>query len=248
MKYVARICKSKSLRYQNNEAVVYGEHLLLEALKYNILNAIFIKDDKLSKYSYILKDFPSENIYLIDEKCLSKMGGSDSPIDIVGLVKIKSQDLGEQVYNDDCVILEAIQDPGNLGTIFRSLAAVGINNVILDKNCVDPYNIKVIRASQGVQFNLNIIMDVNLQDFLDNYNKKVWATDIIGGSNIYECKLNEKCAWVFGNEGSGLSKSLLKHNKVHKVSIPMLPNINSLNVAMATTLCVFEMLRQRYYL
>lgn len=245
LKYIIKLAKSVAFRHANSEAVVYGEHLVIEALNCGVLRRIFVKTDKLTKYAELLFRVAEENIYVIDEICLHKIGISDSMSDVVAIIETKSGELNKSIYQNDCVVLDSIQDPGNLGTIMRSCASSGINNLILSKGCVDPYNIKVIRASQGTQFRLNIILGVDLPTFLLNYCGIIWATAMVTNRTIYQCDLKETGAWIFGNEGAGLPNTILKDPKVNVVSIPMHDHVESLNVAMAATVCLFETMRQR---
>jgi RNA methyltransferase, TrmH family len=244
LKQLTKLATNKAYRYEQNQAVIYGVHLVQEALKHNILNTVFISMDMLITYQALLKNCDPERVYILDNLLLNKCKLSDSAIDIAATIWIRDTSIDDQIYLQDCIILEDIQDPGNLGTIMRVATASGIKNLILSSGCVDPYNIKVLRASQGLQFSLNIICDVNLAQLIDKYKIQVLATAIDADKSIYTCDLINPTAWVFGNEGSGLSARILS-SKCDQVSIPMLGNAESLNVAMAATVCMFETMRQR---
>jgi TrmH family RNA methyltransferase len=244
IKQVVKLASSRAYRYESGLAVIYGSHLVEEAIKHNLLDSIFISQAKFSDYDFITKSISEGNIYRVNDEVLAKINLSDSMTDIVGLIKMRPATIDNTVYENDCVILDNIRDPGNLGTILRSCAACNIKNIILSKPGVDPYNIKVLRASQGIQFELNIIILANIIEFIGNYKHDVIATVPNAKDSIYTHELRKPCAWIFGNEGSGVSELLLK--KVgYKLAIPMPGNSESLNVAMAATVCLFEMQRQR---
>lgn len=145
----------------------------------------------------------------------------------------------------DCIVLESIQDPGNMGTILRSAVAAGIKTVLLGEGCVDVYSPKVLRSGMGAHFELEIHECVNLQDWCQQYQERILATALTEKScSLYDLDLIKPSAWIFGNEGQGVSKNLLAQADMG-VKIPMMANIESLNVAMATTVCLFEQMRQR---
>jgi len=146
----------------------------------------------------------------------------------------------------DCVVLEAVQDPGNLGTVLRSAAAAGVRTVVLGKGCADAYAPKVLRAGMGAHFALEICERADLAAWRADYRGRVLATTLGGRPvSLYALDLRgEGHAWLFGNEGSGLSAELAG-SADETVLIPMQPGTESLNVAMAATVCLFEQFRQR---
>lgn len=152
---------------------------------------------------------------------------------------------------NDLVILDGIQDPGNLGNIIRTTAAVGVENIWLTKGTADPFSPKVIRAGCGGQFLLNFTFFLNLDEILKRQeilNMQLFATVLHGSSiNLFDknLSLKKKCAWIFGAEGTGLSKAIVKKYKLLCLNIPHINEIESLNVATAVAICLFEMERQR---
>jgi TrmH family RNA methyltransferase len=199
----------------------------------------------MDKYKAILDSLiPSVRVYTANVQIINKMNILDSATDIVGIIKTN---IGIDVnYTDisDCILLENVQDPGNLGAILRVAMASGIKNVGLIGNCVDVYNPKVLRASQGLQFGLHIYESINFAEFLRQYTGNIIATTPNTNKLLYDINLKLKTAFIFGNEGNGLSLNLLNQIAI-KVKIPMLEGVDSLNIAMATTVCAFELVRQR---
>lgn len=241
IKNILKLAKDKTERLEQQEAVIYGEHLIIEALRFNKLKSIFITDDFLDKYREIIQD-NDVNIYLVPNFVLDKINILESSINVVGVIDITSE---ININNDDdCLVLENIQDPGNLGTILRGANAAGIKQIILSKGSVDLYNPKVLRASQGLQFGLNVFTNIDLDDFINNYSGNLLALTPNGSISIYDCDLLHKTAFVMGNEGNGISLELLHKINTH-VKIPMTGNTESLNLAMAATIAIFELSRQR---
>ena len=243
IKLVAKLAKNAEFRHEQQKAVIYGRHLIEEALLANNLNCVLISEDSLNNYADIIDNLNSKQIYVIKNTLFNKFDIADSHIDIVALINFSEANMLDDIYGKDCILLENIQDPGNLGAILRVARAGNIQNILLSKSCVDVYNPKVLRASQGMQFGLNIITDVDLIAFANKYNGNMIATNPRGESAIYQIDFTINTAMFFGNEGNGLTKELLEC--IHNVRIPMLGNSESLNLAMSVTICVFEMVRQR---
>jgi len=143
-----------------------------------------------------------------------------------------------------CVLLENIQDPGNLGSILRSAQAAAVSHVLLSPGSVFAWSPKVVRAGMGAHFGLSIHEDVDLGAFAREFSGRVVATEPRGGKSLFDLDLKGPVAWVFGNEGGGITADLLKL-ATDSVRIPMPGTAESLNVAAAAAICLFEQLRQR---
>lgn len=142
-----------------------------------------------------------------------------------------------------CVLLDAIQDPGNLGSILRSAASAGVNAVYLSKTCADAWSPKTLRAAMGAHFFLTIHENAELVQIASDFRGKVFATSSCSEHNLFQAKLTEPIAFIFGNEGSGISRKLMDCVS-ESLAIPMNRNCESLNVAAAAAICFFEKLRQ----
>ena len=145
---------------------------------------------------------------------------------------------------DCCVVLEDIQDPGNLGSILRSAAAAGCDAVFLSKGCADVWSPKVLRGGMGGHFALSVHERVDLLTVAAEFPGKLLAASLHAKTSLYDCKLGGKLAFAVGNEGTGLSPTLLAAVN-QQVVIPMPGNMESLNVAAAASICLFEAVRQR---
>jgi TrmH family RNA methyltransferase len=145
---------------------------------------------------------------------------------------------------DACVMLEDIQDPGNLGSILRSAAAAGIKHVFLSKLSVHAWSPRVLRAGMGAHFMLRIYEQCDLKDLVRIFEGQVIATSHLATQSVFSADLSGQVAFIFGNEGAGVSPELVA--AAHKVvAIPMPGPADSLNIAAAAAVCLFERVRQR---
>jgi TrmH family RNA methyltransferase len=142
------------------------------------------------------------------------------------------------------VLLDNLQDPGNLGSILRSAAAAGIEHVFCSKGTAFAWSPKVLRAGMGAHFLLNIVENVDLAALLRTVKIPVLATSSHAQTRIYDIDLRQPAIWLFGHEGQGVSEPLLALAS-RQVSIPHLGRIESLNVAASAAVCFFEQLRQK---
>ena len=147
-------------------------------------------------------------------------------------------------FCEDSIILDRIQDPGNLGTILRSAVGFGIKQIICSKGTVSAWSPKVLRAGMGAHFQLEIFENEDLKEIIENLKVPTFATSLKAQKTIYDEDFTVKNAWIFGNEGSGVSEEVLSKVK-KRVIIPQIGEIESLNVAMAATVCLSEQSRQR---
>ena len=144
----------------------------------------------------------------------------------------------------DCLLIEHLQDPGNLGSLLRSAAAAGVANVLLSMQTVYAWSPKVLRSGQGAHFGLTIYEGVDLAEALPRLQARLVATSSHADAALYDADLRGPVAWLLGNEGSGVSAAMLQAAAL-RVSIPLAGAAESLNVAAAGAICMFEALRQR---
>jgi RNA methyltransferase, TrmH family len=161
------------------------------------------------------------------------------PIPSAAAIPIHKERKGESFR----VLLEAIQDPGNLGSIFRSAAAAGASDVYLSDSCADAWSPKTLRAAMGAHFLLRIHERSDLVAVARTFNGKVVATTPQAKMSLYQTQLTGPIAFVLGNEGMGLSEALLEAAN-EQINIPMHGGTESLNAAAAAAVCFFERVRQ----
>lgn len=148
---------------------------------------------------------------------------------------------------DFCLLLEDVQDPGNVGSMLRSAAAAGVGQVLLSPHCAFAWSPKVLRAGQGAHFHVDIHEDVDLPEWARAYRNAggdVVASVAAGGSSVFAARLADRVAFAIGNEGAGLSDALAAQ-ATQRVTIPMAAGVESLNAAAAAAVCLFECVRQR---
>ena len=162
---------------------------------------------------------------------------------IVAAVATPQEALPPRV-SEDCLLLDQVQDPGNLGSLLRSAAAAGVHLVICSPHTVYAWSPKVLRAGQGAHFSLTIVEGVELDGVIDRLQVPLLATSSHATATVHQADLSGPVAWLFGNEGAGVSAALLKRAQ-QQVAIPMPGGAESLNVAAAAAVCLFEAVRQR---
>ncbi len=141
------------------------------------------------------------------------------------------------------LLLDGLQDPGNLGSILRTAAAAGIRRVFCGAGTVAAWSPKVLRAGMGAHFVLEIVEEADLPALVANASVPVVATSLHDARPLYDCDLRQPCAWLFGHEGQGVSQQLLDLAD-QRVIIPQNPQVESLNVAASVAICLFEQRRQ----
>lgn len=169
-----------------------------------------------------------------------------NPQGMLAIIEKKSTEDEIKYTEDVIVVLDGIQDPGNLGTILRTVDSVGLTQIVLSKTSVDAYNPKVVRSTMGAIFRVKIIEAENLIDTLKNMKKhkfKIVATSLSGSKNIYDLDYHKKII-VIGNESKGVSKEILDISD-EKVKIPMLGKTESLNAGVATGVMLYEYVRRK---
>ena len=148
------------------------------------------------------------------------------------------------VLSGSAILLENLQDPGNLGSILRSAAAAGIEAVYCSPTTAFSWSPKVLRAGMGAHFLLKIFENVDLAALIKNATVPVLATSSHATQQLYDLELRGPVAWLFGHEGQGVSNALLQ-SATQQVAIPHLGAMESLNVAASAAVCLFEQVRQR---
>lgn len=224
-----RKLNQKKYRDEKKEFLVEGFHLVEEAYKEGLLKEVILEENE---EIYFNVDTTYVNYNVI--KSISEL---ETPYKIIGVCMQKE----EKDIKGNVLILDGVQDPGNLGTIIRSAVAFNIDTIILSKDTVDLYNSKVLRSTQGMNFHVNIIRrDLESEiKFLKENGYKIYTTDVITGKNIKNVKVSSKYAIIMGNEGNGVRENI-KNLSDEKLYIKMNSNCESLNVAVATSIILYE--------
>ncbi len=228
--------KNRKYREKTNTFLVEGMHLVLEAYKRGIIVELILEQNELLP-------LPVPAVYVTNE-ILHKISTLENPSPVMALCKKMemNQDLGKRV-----LLLDEIQDPGNLGTIIRSACAFDVDTVVLGKNTVDLYNPKVIRATQGMLFHINIVSR-NLKEAIQELKAQgiaVYGTKVECGQDVRSFKAKDKAQFglVMGNEGNGINPQIMKLCDGF-LYIEMNPDVESLNVAIASSIILYELNRR----
>ena len=216
----------------NKLFLVMGEHLVKEAISVNNLVDILVLEN------YELDFNPNIEITYVTEPIMKKISKMPSIPKVIGVCKILDN---KEIKGDRILLLDNIQDPGNLGTIIRSSVAFNVDTIVLSNDTVDLYNDKVIRITQGLLFHTNIIR-TDLVEVINNLKKDgydILGTNVHNGVELKDIKTN-KYALLMGNEGQGLSPELQSMCDKN-IYIPMNKDCESLNVAVATSIILYEL-------
>ena len=184
----------------------------------------------------LIEDHLDTDIVVLKDGLFKNLSGVDSPVGIAAVIEIPAEVAASD--RSSCVLLDAVQDAGNVGSIMRTSAAAGIHDIYLGSGCASAWSPRVLRAAQGAHFRLRIRESVNLQKFVRDYRGKSLATVVSGGKSIYHDYGSDAIAWIFGNEGNGVSPALASLAS-NAVTIPMAAETESLNVAAAAAICLF---------
>lgn len=178
----------------------------------------------------------------IPDGLFRELSGVTTPVGILAVTAIPKEPAGP--IEAGCVMLDAIQDAGNVGSILRTAAAAGIRDIALGPGCAGAWTPRVLRAAQGAHFVLRIREQVDLVCLLSNFSGISVAAVARDGMPLYDLNLGGDIAWIFGNEGAGIAGTIVASAK-QRASIPIATEMESLNVAAAAAICLFEGVRQR---
>ena len=230
--HIKEISKLKEKKYRDmtNTFLIEGKHIVLEAYKEGLIKELILEQDEL---------FPlnSPTTY-VSKEILKKLSSMESYSNVMAVAqKIKEKEIGEKI-----LILEDIQDPGNLGTIIRSACAFGIDTIVLSPKTVDLYNPKVIRATQGMIFHINIIVRevIPFIEEIKKDNYKIVGTRVTDGKDVRQSKTYSHYALIIGNEGRGMSSEIQELCDEY-LYIKMNEQVESLNAAVAASILLYEL-------
>ena len=245
-KAMKRLVTSAAERRKRGLTVIDGAHLVgafLDAR--HAVDSVVVSRSGLERaeVARIVARVPASAVLVVADKLFEALSTVDSATGIIAAVPAPE---GKPVPPDaDLVLLlEDVQDPGNVGTLLRSAAAAGARHVALSPGCAFAWSLKTVRAGMGAHFRLNIAEGVDLAAFLDAYRGTSIALAGDARATIYDADLRGPVAILVGNEGAGLSAGL-RRRASQLLSIPMPGGVESLNAAVAGSLCLFEALRQR---
>ncbi|WOE31575.1 MULTISPECIES: RNA methyltransferase [unclassified Acinetobacter] len=244
IKYLRGLIEQNSCRKKNRQTVLEGTHLTLSWLEKNRkIHSLFTTEIAYAHADLekIASLYPG-NIFILSESLYQDLSTLGTSLACLAIVDLPSTSKALD-FDSDTLILDNIQDPGNVGTLLRSAAAAGIEQVVCSKGSASIWSPRVLRAGMGAHFSLRTYENVQLEDILERFSIPVYVTSSHQPQSIYQQDLTQPCAWILGNEGQGASSYALQHAEA--VTIPQPGGQESLNVAIAGSICLFEMVRQR---
>lgn len=245
-KELLKLAGSARQRRKAGQTLLDGVHLVQSYLasgnqpQHLLVTSAALQDREVT---VLLQQFPGIPLTQLDDPLFAELSELKTPSGILALIAIPTPAVSP-VQSNFCLLLEDIQDPGNLGSILRSAAAAGCDAIFLSSGCADAWSPKVLRAGMGGHFVLSIHEHADLPAVASAFQGPVLAASLAAKQSLYDCDLRGKLAFAFGNEGAGLSENLLASSSPH-ITIPMPGGVESLNVAAASAVCLFEAVRQR---
>ena len=220
--------KEKKYRDFTNTFLIEEDHILKEALKYGVIKEIITTEEKH------FKNIPT---YEVTKEIMKKL---KSQVTIPKIIAV-CEKLPQKAIEGPILFLDGIQDPGNLGAMIRSAVAFEIPNIVLNENTVDLYNPKVIRSTEGMLFQVNVLRD-ETRPFLEKIKQKgyqIIGTDVRVGEHLEEKHLSSKTLFIIGNEGNGMSE-ISKSYCDYFINIPINPTCESLNASISASIIMYE--------
>lgn len=250
IKHIKKL-KDKKERDISNEYVIEGIKLIQEAIQENVNIKQIIVCDDCDKTEGIPKDLMYEiakyDCVYVTKKIFKYISEVQEPQGILAVIEKNNLDKDIDYNQDIIVALNDVQDPGNLGTILRTVDSIGLTQILVSKGTADSYNPKVVRSTMGAIFRIKIIECEDLEKILKEIKKhkfKIVVTSLQTENTIYEINYNKKVI-VIGNEAKGVEQKI-QQIADEKIKIPMLGKTESLNASVATGIVLYEYVRQKW--
>lgn len=245
IKNVMSLISSSKARREQGKYVVEGQKMFLEAPS-RYVEEVYVSES-YEKSPEGKKALIGKTYEIVSDTVFKKMSDTVTPQGVMCMLDKAKYSFDDLINKKSLriLVLEGVQDPGNLGTMLRTSEAAGFNFILADKNTVDVYNPKVIRSTMGSIFRIPVIYTNNLLDDIDKLKSagvKCYAAHLKGSNNYSDVEYPEKTAVFIGNEGKGLSDEISEKADT-LVKIPMAGKVESLNAAIAAALMMFEVNR-----
>ncbi|EGG82446.1 RNA methyltransferase, TrmH family, group 3 [Lachnospiraceae bacterium 2_1_46FAA] len=247
VKELLQLQKKSKVRNERNIFLVEGIKMFFEAPR-NRIEKVFISETLFDRKKQEL-NLDGLKVEILSDKVFSHVSDTKTPQGILCIMRQKKTKL-EEIFAqkpEHLMILDNLQDPGNLGTIVRTAEGAGVSGIILSKDCVDIYNPKTIRSTMGSIYRMPFLYVEDLENTIEEVKKqdiKVYAAHLQGKNNYDEENYKTGCAFLIGNEGNGLRDEIAEKADIW-VKIKMHGEVESLNAAIASSILMFEVCRQR---
>jgi len=248
LREVARLIASSRERRKSGRCVLEGVHLVdVYFTRIGAPDTLVVLDDALARpeIAGLVARTPSSRTIVVSRGLFSEL--ATLPADVALLAVVPTPKPPVAAPGHFCLLLEDVQDPGNVGTIIRTAAAAGVDQVLLSRHCAFAWAPKVLRSAQGAHFLTTLVEDVDLPAWIADFRAsggRTLATSSDARTSLYNASLTGRLALLIGNEGSGVSADVLARVD-ERVAIPMAAGSQSLNAAAAAAVVLFECVRQR---
>ena len=221
-----------------------GPNLVEAALRRGLVSEVFVTESASNRFGSLLADVP---VHVVTERAAKALSDTVTPVGLVAVCSTPEVALAEIVATGPRLVAVAVEisEPGNAGTLIRIADAMGADAVVLAGHSVDPYNGKCLRASSGSIFSIPVVTEPEASHAvtaLTDAGLQVLATTVDGEVSLDDADLSQPTAWLFGPEAHGLTAELAGM-ATHRVRIPMPGNAESLNVASAASICLYQSAR-----
>jgi len=248
LREVARLIASSRDRRKAGRCVLEGVHLIdVYCARIGAPETLVVLDEALARpdVAGLVERVASSRTIVVSRKLFGEL--ATLPADVAALAVVAAPTPTMPAPGDFCLLLEDVQDPGNVGSMIRAAAAAGAEQVLLSRQCAFAWSPKVLRAAQGAHFLTRVVEDVDLRDWALGFRAaggSVAALVVDDGMRLFEADLPTPLALAIGNEGAGLSRALIDIAD-RRVTIPMATGNESLNAAAAAAVALFEVVRRR---
>ena len=245
-KHLKALATSTHQRRKAGQSLLDGVHLAqayVAALGQPVSCVVSERHYDHAEVAPLLTQIDSQRVVVLADALFVQVSGVANGIDLMLVIETPAGHLPARI-EEDCIILDGLQDAGNVGSILRSAAAAGIRHAFLGTGCAFAWSIKTLRAGMGANFHLNIVEHCTIDMLAPRLAVPLLATSSHADAAVFDTDLRKPVAWIVGNEGAGVSAAWMER-VARTVGIPQPGGLESLNVAAATAICLFEAVRQR---
>lgn len=245
LRHVRGLTQQSSQRRKSLQTVLEGVHLL-EAYQNagQQPDSLWLTQTALNhpEVARLLTDWPEVACFVLPDPLYQDLRSLGDGVDVLAVIEQQPAVLPDQL-DQDLLILENVQDAGNVGTLLRAAAAAGVQRVVCTTGTASVWSPRVLRAGMGAHFSMQISEHIDLSQLWERLNMPVYVTSSHADRSLYQLDLRQPVAWLMGNEGQGATEH--SKQRAEAISIPQPGGQESLNVAIAGAVCLFEMVRQR---
>lgn len=242
-----KLCQSGRERRKAGRIVLDGMHLIeAHVERFGLPQEIVVSESGLARGEiarFLAEVAVDSSVTVLADALFGELAVVDTPSGVMAVAALPGCSAMPKP-DVDTLVLDGVQDPGNLGSILRSAAAAGLRQVVLSADCAQAWSPKVLRAAMGAHFFLDIHEGCDLVAFLAGFRGESIVTALDADDVLYALELRSPVAWVFGSEGQGVRPEVMETAR-RRIRIPMPGQVESLNVAAAAAVCLFETVRQR---